>query len=105
LPGYFCWATVAFGGFAAAWQATDKFSLAAQIYAQDKYLQSELEDIGGNSVQATFGGTYFFSNHGISLSFARGISCIRPLAWRKTEGRAAMTRTVHSRFSYSANKR
>jgi hypothetical protein len=62
--------TVAFGGFAAAWQATDKFSLAAQIYAQDKYLQSELEDIGGNSVQATFGGTYFFSNHGISLSFA-----------------------------------
>jgi hypothetical protein len=62
--------TVAFGGFAAAWQATDRFSLAAQIYAQDKYLQSELKDIGGNSVQASFGGTYHFQKNRISLSFA-----------------------------------
>lgn len=62
--------TVAFGGLAGAWQATDRLSIAAQVYAQDKYLKSELRDIGGNTVQASFGGSYDFPDHDICLSLA-----------------------------------
>lgn len=62
--------TVAFGGIAGAWQATDRLSLAAQVYAQDTYLESALRDIGGNSVQASFGGTYRIPDRNLSLSLA-----------------------------------
>lgn len=62
--------SVAFGGIAAAWQATDRLGLAVQVYAQDKYLKSELNDIGGYTVQAAFGGTYRVPNHGITYSLA-----------------------------------
>lgn len=61
---------VGFGGFAAAWQVTDKFSVATQFYVQGAYLDSELDEIGGSSVQAAFGGTYHIPRHRISLSFA-----------------------------------
>ncbi len=62
--------SVAFGGLAAAWQLTERLSLAAQVYAQDSYLKSDLKDIGGSSVQASFGGTYRIPKHRFSLSFA-----------------------------------
>ncbi len=61
---------VVFGGLAGAWQVTPRLSLAAQVYAQDKYLDSKLKDIGGDTVQASFGGTYNFADHNISLSLA-----------------------------------
>ena len=59
-----------FGGLAGAWQVTPRLSLAAQVYAQDKYLESEFRDIGGDTVQAAFGGTYNFADRNISLSLA-----------------------------------
>lgn len=62
--------TVAFGGVAGAWRATDRLSIAAQVYAQDNYLKSALNDIGGKTVQATFGGTYNFPDQAVSLSLA-----------------------------------
>ncbi len=61
---------VLFGGLAGAWQATDNLSVAAQVYVQGKYLESELRDIGGDSVQASFGGTYTFADRNICLSVA-----------------------------------
>lgn len=62
--------SVAFGGIAAAWQVTDRLSLVTQFYLQGSYLDSELEEVGGNSVQAGFGGTYHFRNDRTSLSLA-----------------------------------
>lgn len=62
--------TVAFGGIAGAWQANNRLSLAVQVYGQDSYLKSGLNDIGGNTVQAAFGGTYHVPKHGITYSLA-----------------------------------
>ncbi len=62
--------SVGFGGFAAAWQVTERFSVATQFYVQGNYMHSDVDDIGGNSVQAAFGGTYNIPEHRMSLSFA-----------------------------------
>ena len=61
---------VAFGGFGATWQMTDKFSVTAQTHIQGSYLDSELDEIGGGSVQLAFGGTYRFPRQRSSLTFA-----------------------------------
>lgn len=62
--------TVAFGGFAGAWQANQRLSLVVQVYGQDSYLKSGLNDIGGKTVQAAFGGTYHHPKHGVTYSLA-----------------------------------
>lgn len=62
--------SVGFGGIAAAWQATERISITAQFYIQGSYLDSELEEVGGRSVQAAFGGTYLFRDQQTSLSVA-----------------------------------
>lgn len=62
--------TVGFGGLAAAWQMTERLSVAAQFYGQGNYLDSVIDDVGGNSIQATFGGTYDMRRHRMSLSLA-----------------------------------
>ena len=46
---------VAFGGASAAWQATERISLAAQLYGQGPYYESDVEELGGNSLQLTAG--------------------------------------------------
>jgi len=62
--------TVGFGGVAAAWQATQRFGIATQIYAQGAYFDSELDEVGGNTVQVAVGGTLRFPDHRLSLSVA-----------------------------------
>jgi hypothetical protein len=62
--------TVAFGGIAAAWHATDRFGISTELYAQSAYYDSELEEIGKQSVQFAFGGSYVFQGNGLRLSFA-----------------------------------
>ena len=61
---------VAFAGMAAAWRATESFGISAELYAQSAYYDSELEEIGEQSVQFAFGGFYIFRSSGLRLSFA-----------------------------------
>ena len=61
--------TVAFAGIAAAWRATGSFGIATELYAQSAYYDSELEEIGAQSVQFAFGGFYVFRSSGLRLSF------------------------------------
>ena len=62
--------SVAFGGAAAAWQWTNKFSIVGQLYAQDSYLNSDLFELGGGSVQLTLGVIYRLPAKRTSWTFA-----------------------------------
>jgi len=61
---------VAFGGIGASWWMTDQFSIAAQTYVQGAYLNSDLDEIGGSSVQLALGGTYRFPGRRVTLALA-----------------------------------
>ena len=61
---------VAFAGVAAAWRATESFGISTELYAQSAYYDSELEEIGAQSLQFAFGGFYVFRGSGLHLSFA-----------------------------------
>ena len=59
---------VAFGGLAAAWQASDGLDLVLALQAQGPYYDSALEEIGGNSIQLSVGGLFRLPWRGTSLS-------------------------------------
>jgi hypothetical protein len=59
---------VGFGGIALAWQASDRLSLIAQVNGETAYYDSDLESVGGNSVQLTVGGAYQARPNGLSVS-------------------------------------
>ena len=59
-----------FGGIAATWQATDRFALATQLYAQGAYFDSEVEALGGNTVQLAVGADYRTAGRGLLFRFA-----------------------------------
>ena len=61
---------VPFGGAAATWQVTQNFGATAQLYTQGAYFDSELKELGGDSVQLAVGGNYRLPRRGVSLSFA-----------------------------------
>jgi hypothetical protein len=61
---------VAFVGIAGAWRATERFGISTELYAQSAYYDSELEEIGEQSVQFAFGGFYVFRGNGLRLSIA-----------------------------------
>jgi hypothetical protein len=61
---------VPYGGLAATWHATDSFGITAQLQAQGAYIDSDLDELGGSSIQLTVGGIYHLSRHGVSLRFA-----------------------------------
>ncbi len=61
---------VPYGGIVATWHVTENLGITTQLYAQGKYFDSELEDLGGNSVQLAVGGDYRLPKQGLSLSFA-----------------------------------
>jgi hypothetical protein len=46
---------IAYGGASAAWQATERIVLTAQLYGQAPYYDSDVEELGGNSLQLTTG--------------------------------------------------
>lgn len=62
--------TVGFGGVAATWQVTEKIDLTTQFYAQSPYYDSELSELGGNSVQVAIGGTFRIPKKRLALSLA-----------------------------------
>lgn len=61
---------IAFGGLGATWQLNEGFSIKVQTYAQGAYLDSDLDEIGGSSVQLALGGTYRNPRRRFSLAFA-----------------------------------
>lgn len=62
--------TVAFGGVSATWQATERFALAAQLYAQGAYFDSEVEELGGSTIQLAVGAEYRTRERGMLLRIA-----------------------------------
>jgi hypothetical protein len=62
--------TVPYAGVALRWQATGRFSLATQVYGQGPYLDAELKELGGNTLQLAFGGDYLFPVQRLLLRFA-----------------------------------
>ena len=61
---------VAFGGIAAAWHPSNRLDIALALYAQSAYYDSELDEIGGKSIQVSVGGLYELPWNGMSLSFS-----------------------------------
>lgn len=61
---------VPYGGIAATWHATDRFTINGQLQAQGAYVDSDLDELGGSSIQLAVGGVYHLPRHGISLRLA-----------------------------------
>lgn len=62
--------SVPYAGAGATLQATGNFRISAQVYAQGAYFDSELEELGGTSVQLAVGGTFRLPSRGPLLSLA-----------------------------------
>lgn len=61
---------VPYGGLAATWHATGRFGITAQLQAQGTYIDSDLDELGGSSIQLTVGGVYRWPGPGVALRFA-----------------------------------
>jgi len=61
---------VPYAGAAAIWQATENLAITTQLYAQGAYFDSELKELGGDSIQLAVGGNYRLRRQGLVLSFA-----------------------------------
>ena len=61
---------VPYGGIVATWHATENFAITTQLYAQGAYFDSELKELGGDSVQLAVGGDFRLPKRGLSLSIA-----------------------------------
>ena len=61
---------VPYGGVAATWYATEQFRVTGQLQAQSAYIDSDLDELGGSSIQLAVGGVYRLPRHGVSLRFA-----------------------------------
>lgn len=60
---------VGFGGIAATWRATEVFAMTAGMNFQSAYYDSNLDEIGGNSVQLALGGVFDLPWRRLSMSF------------------------------------
>ena len=61
---------VPYGGLAATWHATDQFGITGQLQAQGAYIDSDLDELGGSSIQLAVGGVYRLPRHGVLFRFA-----------------------------------
>ncbi len=61
---------VPFGGVAASWWFGERLALSAQLQAQGAYFDSDVEELGGNTVQLDVGLTYRRNGPGSCLKFA-----------------------------------
>ena len=59
-----------YGGIAATWHITHRLGITTQLSAQGAYFDSELEELGGNSLQLGVGGYYRLQDRASSLGFA-----------------------------------
>jgi hypothetical protein len=61
---------VPYGGLAATWHATARFGVTAQLQAQGSYFDSDLDELGGGSIQLAVGGVYRWPGSGVAFRFA-----------------------------------
>lgn len=61
---------VPYGGLAVTWHASDRFGITGQFQAQGAYVDSDLDELGGSSIQLAIGGAYRFRGDGWVLRFA-----------------------------------
>lgn len=61
---------VPYGGLAGTWHATARFGVTAQLQAQGSYLDNDLDELGGSSIQLTVGGVYRWPAQGVAVRFA-----------------------------------
>lgn len=61
---------VPYGGIAATWHATERFKITGQLQAQGAYVDSDLDELGGSSIQLAVGGAYHLPRRGMSLRLA-----------------------------------
>lgn len=62
--------TVPYGGLAATWHATDQFGITGQLQAQGAYIDSDLDELGGSSIQLSVGGIFRIPRSGVSFRVA-----------------------------------
>ena len=56
---------VAFGGAAATWHWTGRFALTTQLYGQTQYFDSDVEELGGSSMQLAVGADITLRNRSL----------------------------------------
>jgi hypothetical protein len=61
---------VPFAGVTANWRATERMGLVLQLYAQGAYFNSDLEELGGESIQLALGLNYRPVRQALLLKFA-----------------------------------
>lgn len=61
---------VPYAGFALRWHATERFSVATQLFAQGEYYDIGLHELGGGTSQLAFGFDYRFPKQGLLLRAA-----------------------------------
>jgi len=61
---------VPFAGVAASWRPKERLGLVFQLYAQGAYFDSDLEELGGESIQLAAGLNYQPRRRSVSLKFA-----------------------------------
>jgi hypothetical protein len=61
---------VPYGGLAATWHMTGRLGVTAQLQAQGAYFDSDLDELGGSSIQLAVGGVYRWPAQGVAVRFA-----------------------------------
>ncbi len=65
--------TVAFGGLALRWHATEKIALTTQWYVQGSYFDIDIDEVGGTTLQLGVGADYRFDGAILRLAIAEDI--------------------------------
>jgi len=61
---------VPYGGLAGTWHMTGRLGVTAQLQAQGAYFDSDLDELGGSSIQLAVGGVYRWPAQGVAVRFA-----------------------------------
>lgn len=61
---------VPFGGIVASWQVMERFAITTQLQAQGAYFDSDIEELGGNTIQLGVGFSYRLKHSDRCLKFA-----------------------------------
>ena len=65
---------VPYAGAALRWQATRKIALATQLYVQGPYFDAELDELGGNTFQLSFGADFRLRGSFLRLAIVEDIA-------------------------------
>ena len=66
--------TVPYAGAALRWQATSRMALATQLYVQGPYFDAELDELGGNTFQLSFGADFRLQGSFLRLAIVEDIA-------------------------------